>query len=215
MFGRNGNLIGRIYATDEAQGNEQVNSGTDNAINESEGVTGNAEKEPEQAEKTFTQRDVNNLVARESKAAQEKLLKDLGIEDFENAKDGLAKFKEWQDSQMTEAEKQSEALREAQTQLEETTSKIERLEAEREALIQGVNQDSLNDVITLAKARVNEETGISDAIKAVVEQYPQFKALDEETVKPKFINPKNPSRTNENALRGFDLLLEKTKQKRE
>src|SRR5690554_3039825 len=77
---------------------------------EQENETGTA---PEKAEeKLFRQEDVNNIVAREAKKAQEKLLKELGIDDFENAKDGLAKFREWQESQKTEQEKQQEKLQE-------------------------------------------------------------------------------------------------------
>src|SRR5690554_1254091 len=50
---------------------------------------------PEKAEeKLFRQEDVNNIVAREVKKTQEKLLKELGIDDFENAKEGLQKFRE-------------------------------------------------------------------------------------------------------------------------
>src|SRR5690606_12545213 len=70
------------------------------------------ETPPATPDKTFTQTDVNNLVAKESKTAQEKLLKKLGIEDFDSAKDGLEKFKQWQEDQKTDAEKQSEALKE-------------------------------------------------------------------------------------------------------
>src|SRR5690606_41968312 len=68
-----------------------------------------AEPAKQQAgEKLFTQEDVNRIAAREAKEAQEKLLKQLGIEDFESAKEGLQKFREWQEAQKTEAEKQAE-----------------------------------------------------------------------------------------------------------
>ena len=50
-------------------------------------------------EKTFTQEDVNNLVAKESKKAMEKLLRELGVEDMKSAKEGLKKFKEIQSKQ--------------------------------------------------------------------------------------------------------------------
>src|SRR5690606_14787496 len=64
---------------------------------------------PEKAEeKIFRQEDVNNIVAREVKKTQEKLLKELGIDDFENAKEGLQKFREWQELQKTEQEKLQE-----------------------------------------------------------------------------------------------------------
>lgn len=214
-FGRNGHMYQPLLAPNTGAESGAVESGTDNAENHSEDGTDNVENHSEyNAEKTFTQKDVNNLVARESKSAQEKLLKDLGIEDFENAKDGLKKFQEWQESQKTEAEKQAEELSKVSTQLSEKDALISRLEAEKQALIQGVNAESIDDVILLAQAKVTEETTIEKAIEAVITQYPHFKGVTEENdgeKKPKFVNPKNPSSTSEKALSGFDLLLEKTK----
>lgn len=217
-FGRSGHIYQPLLAPNTGAESGAVESGTDNAENHSEGGTDNAVRESENiVEKTFTQNDVNNLVARESKSAQEKLLKDLGIEDFENAKDGLKKFQEWQESQKTEAEKQAEALEKASTQLTDKEALIGRLEAEKQALIQGVNAESIDDVILLAQAKVNEETTIEKAIEAVITQYPHFKNVTEEDNverKPKFVNPKNPSSTSEKPLSGFDLLIEKTKPKK-
>src|SRR5690606_25432631 len=67
---------------------------------------------PDGGGQPFYQEDINNIVARKVKKAQEKMLKQLGIEDFQSAKEGLQKFREWQDAQKTEAEKQAERLKE-------------------------------------------------------------------------------------------------------
>ena len=61
-------------------------------------------------ENTFTQEDVNNIVAKETKKAVEKLLKDLGVEDVKSAKEGLSKFKEIQDSQKSDYDKALETI---------------------------------------------------------------------------------------------------------
>jgi len=136
-------------------------------------------------EKTFRQEDVNNIVAREAKKAQEKLLKELGIDDFDNAKEGLQKFREWQESQKTEQEKQQEKLQELQTNNETLASENANLKAQISAMKVGVKAESVEDVIALAERLVNDETTIDDAIKQVIEKYPQF-AQDEEEQKPNF-----------------------------
>lgn len=145
--------------------------------------TGTATEKAE--EKLFRQEDVNNIVAREAKKAQEKLLKELGIDDFENAKDGLAKFREWQESQKTEQEKQQEKLQELQTSNETLANENANLKAQISAMKVGVKAESVEDVIALAERLVNDETTIDDAIKQVIEKYPQF-AQDEEEQKPNF-----------------------------
>lgn len=126
--------------------------------------------------KTFTQEEVNNIAAREAKKAQEKFLKQLGIDDFENAKEGLKKFREWQDSQKTEAEKQAEQLKAAEAKQAELAERAAALEAQVAALKAGVNADSVEDVVTLAKVYVDDDTDITAAISKVIEKYPHFKA---------------------------------------
>jgi len=166
---------------DQAPVNEQ--SGGQEQTNE----TGTA---PEKAEeKLFRQEDVNNIVAREVKKTQEKLLKELGIDDFENAKEGLQKFREWQESQKTEQEKLQETLQKFQADNETLASENANLKAQLAAVKQGVKAESVEDVIALAERLVNDETTIDDAIKQVIEKYPHFAesvSEEEQEQKPKF-----------------------------
>lgn len=144
------------------------------------------EEQEEQEEPTLKQSDVNNLVAKESKKAQEKLLKQLGVEDFNNAKEGLAKFKEWQESQKTEAEKQVEALEQTNKALQEVAQAKKQLEYKLVAFEVGVNKESLEDALILAERLVNDEIDITTALQKVVEKYPQFGATKQESPKPTF-----------------------------
>src|SRR5690554_6122969 len=140
-----------------------------------------------QETKTFTQEDVNNLIAKETRKQQEKLLKKLGIDDFENAKEGMAKFKEWQESQKTEQEKQQEALDNLTKEKESLSSENASLKASLSALKQGVKADSVEDVVALAERLVNDDVTIDDAIKQVVEKCPHFAdGEQEEEQKPNF-----------------------------
>lgn len=94
--------------------------------------------ETTKTEEMIPQSQVGGLVAKESKLAIEKLLKDLGVEDFKSAKDGLTKFKEMQEAQKTNAEKLVERLNLAEQEL--TTYKSQ--EQTRKV------QDSIKEVLT-------------------------------------------------------------------
>jgi hypothetical protein len=59
----------------------------------------------QKAEEMIPQSQVGGIVAKETKQAIEKMLKDLGVEDVKSAKDGLSRLKEIQEAQKTEAEK--------------------------------------------------------------------------------------------------------------
>jgi hypothetical protein len=144
----------------------------------------NNTQQEQQQEKMLSQSDVSNLVAKETKKAQEKLLKQLGIEDFNSAKDGLSKFREWQESQKTEAQKQAEQLQQTESNFKAVSEENTSLKAQLSALKVGVNADSVEDVVTLAKTMVTDELTIDDAIAKVVEKYPHFKGEVEQQQQP-------------------------------
>ena len=134
---------------------ETVDQATQNLGEENVDTTATTEQS---GETTFTQEQVNGIASKEAKKAQEKLLRDLGVEDFESAKDGLAKFKEYQDAQKTDVERQQEALQQAkerESKLSEDISakdkEIASLNAKITALGLGVNNESIDDVIALAE----------------------------------------------------------------
>lgn len=141
-------------------------------------------------EKTFSQEQVNKIATKESRKATESLLKDLGIEDFENAKDGLVKFREWQEQQKTDAEKQHEEYTSTVKERDELLSKATQLEQTIAVLRKGVNEDSVDDVVALAQRLVTEEKDIDAAVTEVLEKYPHFaqKVETEEVIKPRFTN---------------------------
>lgn len=164
---------------------------TDQSVNTGERTE---PKTQEQEIKTFTQEDVNGLVAKEAKKAQEKIFKDLGFENFKSAKEGLQQLKEWKDSQKSEAEKQSEALATKEKELEQALSEKKNLEAKLSALTLGVNAESVDDVITLSARLVSDEVSIEDAISQVLQKYPQFgRAEQVEEKKPMFSTGGNPT----------------------
>ncbi len=140
-------------------------------------------------EKMVPQSDVNNLIAKNTKAAKESIFKELGIEDFENAKEGMEKFREWKESQKTEQDKLNEKLSTFESQIGEKDATISDLQAENAAIKSGITDEkNLKAVITLAKTQVSDEVSIEDAIKQVVEDYPQFagEQKQEEEEKPSF-----------------------------
>ncbi|MED4904117.1 hypothetical protein [Parageobacillus thermoglucosidasius] len=136
-------------------------------------------------DKTFTQDDVNNIVAKEVKKAQEKLLKQLGIDDFNSAKEGLQKFREWQESQKTEQQKQAERLQQLEQQFQTVQQEKEALAAQLAAVKAGVHADYVEDVVVLAQRLVNDDTTMEEAIAKVLEKYPHFKEAQQQQESPK------------------------------
>jgi len=135
--------------------------------------TGNAEttesktdtQETTQEEKTFTQADVDKLI--QERVARERK--------NQLPKEELKAYNEWKESQKTEAEKQNEALTNAEKARLAAEEKATALEAKVTCLSKGVITTSVDDVVVLAKAMVTDEINIEQAIDKVLEKYPSFK----------------------------------------
>lgn len=174
------------FFADDNGGNEPNGGSAPNGGNTPNGDPGNTPNNPPTQDqqlnndKTFTQDDVNNIVAKEVKKAQEKLLKQLGIDDFNSAKEGLQKFREWQESQKTEQQKQAERLQQLEQQFQTVQQEKEALAAQLAAVKAGVHADYVEDVVVLAQRMVNDDTTMEDAIAKVLEKYPHFKAQQQQ-----------------------------------
>jgi hypothetical protein len=92
------------------------------------------------SEEMIPQSQVGGIVAKETKQAIEKMLKDLGVEDVKSAKDGLAKLKEIQEAQKTEAERNKEEADTYKTKYEEAQNLIKSRDIDK-----GI-QDILNEL---------------------------------------------------------------------
>lgn len=171
----------QFFAEDNAdqaanpEGQETQETGTDSQ-----------QSEETNQENTFTQEDVNNFVAKETKKQQEKLLKQLGVNDFKDAKEGMKKLKEFQESQMSEQEKQAQQLETLSGEKESLSKENQSLKAQMSALKAGVKGDSVEDVVALAERLVNDDVSMDDAVKQVIEKYPHFAEQQQEESKPSF-----------------------------
>lgn len=190
------------FAEETPPADDETNKQTEPAGDpeDDKGTSGTgADKQP--GERTFNQEEVNNIATKESRKATEKILKDLGIEDFDNAKEGLQKFREWQDSQKTEAEKLQGDYDKAQQTLQEKETENRTLKAQMSAMKQNVNGDYVEDVVALAERQVTDDVSIDDAIKSVVEKYPHFleaKESEPEEHKPSFLSGSHNSSSKKN-----------------
>lgn len=136
-------------------------------------------------EKTFTQEDLNRIATKESKQAKEAILKQLGFDSLDAAKQAIESHNNYLESQKTEEQRRQDEMTNLQNENKAYMTTVETLEAKNAALVLGIKADSLEDAITLAKANVNADTDITAALTAVVTKYPHFCTPEQEpTTKP-------------------------------
>lgn len=119
---------------------------------------------PAQAEKTFTQAEVNELI----KARLERERKGAPT------KEELTAFRDWQDKQKTTEQKVADDLKAANEARTAAEQKVADYEAKFTAMIAGVAPDAADDVVALAMLKVNDTMPLSKAIAEVLQKYPQF-----------------------------------------
>lgn len=141
----------------------------------------------QQPEKTYTKAELDAAVAQERKNAP--------------SADELKAFNDWKESQKTEQEKTAEKIRlaaEAQTAAEQ---KAALLEAKYTAVSKGVKPEAVEDVIALAKNKVNDTVTLEQAIENVIEKYPQFGAASDKPATTGVTTPNNGSPADDTLLR--------------
>ena len=85
----------------------------------------------------------------------------------------------------TFSQEEREQYETTQKELETKNAEYQKVVYENAALKAGVDVNSIDDVVALAEKRVTDEVDINAAMKAVVEQYPQFSSQPENNDQPK------------------------------
>ena len=122
--------------------------------------------ETEQAEKTFTQKELDEIV----KQRLDRAKKDMP------SKDELKAFREWKDSQKTAEQKAAEQLAEVAAARDSAEREKSRLEIKVSCLAKGVDVEAVDDVIALAERFIDDDTTIEKAVEKVLEKYPSFRS---------------------------------------
>lgn len=110
----------------------------------------------EQEERTFTQEDVNRMMAAEKEQGRKSILRELGVEDVTSAKEGLQKYQEYLNSQKTELQQAQESQARLQNEYADAIAKAKHMEGCMTAMKLGVVADSVEDIVALAATKVSD-----------------------------------------------------------
>lgn len=136
---------------------------------------GETKEDKKDTSKTFTQDNVNDIVAREKRKAQEQLFKQLGITDAKSAKEALEKYNEMTEAQKTDQQKLAEKATNLEAENGTYKTTVANLEAQIAVLKADVKPEAVEDVMVLANKLVDEDTDIDKAVKNVLKKHPYFK----------------------------------------
>ena len=120
--------------------------------------------------KTFTQEQVNKMMTREKNQGRSAALKELGIDSKDSKM--VAMVKAFIESQKTDEQKAAEKDAENQTKMNEAEQRAQVAEAKAEAMMLGVKTQYVEDVVTLALAKMTEDSDLKTIIGEFKTKYP-------------------------------------------
>lgn len=144
-------------------------SGADNSSN-GEDVNSEGEGSNGGSDKTFTQEEVNKLVAKEKRKGRHSFLRELGL-DPEN-KDAVANLKKLLEDNQSEGERRDKALKDAQDATSKETTRANAAERKLAVLLAGCNKDFVDEVTAMALAKMSEDVDFEEALEAVKKKMP-------------------------------------------
>lgn len=137
-------------------------------VNDTNGQSPSGDGKPD--EKTFTQHQVNAMMAKEKKQGKAAAYAELGIDPSDSKT--VAMFKAFVEAQKTSEQKQAEAASKQQALIVDAERRATLAEAKAEALQSGVNPDYVDDCVTVAISKIKDGVTLSDALKELKDKYP-------------------------------------------
>lgn len=142
-------------------GTSNVNVNDDANVNTNQG-----DQTPnDSGEKTFTQSEVNGMMAKEKNEGKRAILKSLGFKDEEEAKKTLEDYNKYVESKKTEDEKKAEALKLAKSEKDEAIKRATDAENKLACYNAGVSKDYIDDVMLIASNKVTEEKDLDKVLE--------------------------------------------------
>ena len=144
---------------------ENYGGGPSQAVSSATGENAVSTPDTAQAEKTFTQAELDAQIKARLDRERKKL----------PAKEELDAFKKWQDEQKTTEQKHADEIKRANDAQTAAEKRAAELEAKYTAMTKGVKAEAVEDVIALALGKVNDSVTLEQAIDGIIAKYPAFK----------------------------------------
>lgn len=123
-------------------------------------------------DKTFTQEQVNSMIAAEKRKNLSSVYKGLGFDSEEAAKAFVDKYKGEEEKNKTDLVKAQERASQLEAEKRAEAAKAQDLQYRFDAMAEGCDAKSAADVVVLAKAKMSDDKDFAAALKEIKEQYP-------------------------------------------
>ena len=153
-------------ADDDSDGDDD---NSDDDSDDSKGNDGNDSKK-------FTQEDMNKRATAEKKQGRRSAFKEMGFKSEKDAKEQMAEFRKWKESQLTPEQKLKAQVDDANNDKSEAEKRAEAAENKLAALEAGVKKDAVDDAVAIAMLKVTDDKSLDDVLNEMKTQ-PKYKGF--------------------------------------
>lgn len=178
----------------EDQNNQQQSQqqGENTQQQQNQGQQGQQGQQQESG-KTYTQAQINSMMANEKRTARQALLKELGFEvgDDQSYQTTVANIKKTLDAGKTQQQLDQEAKTKAEGEAKDANARAALAEMKVSALTAGVKPDRLDDMIILAQAKIAVGQKADQAFADLKKSYPDAFGVESSGGTGSHVNPAN------------------------
>lgn len=174
----------------DPENNQQQNQGEE-AQNQGQQQQEQQNQGQQQEGKSYTQAQINAMMANEKRTARQALLKELGfdVKDDQSFTDTLAGIKKTLDAGKTQQQLDQEAKNKAEGEAKDANARAALAEMKVSALTAGVNPKRLDDMIILAQAKIAKGQTADQAFADLKKDYPDAFGVEASGGTGSHVNP--------------------------
>ena len=175
------------------QQSQQQDENTQQQNQGQQGQQGQQQGQQQESGKTYTQAQINSMMANEKRTARQALLKELGFEvgDDQSYQTTVANIKKTLDAGKTQQQLDQEAKNKAEGEAKDANARAALAEMKVSALTAGVKPDRLDDMIILAQAKIAGGQKADQAFADLKKNYPDAFGVESSAGTGSHVNPAN------------------------
>lgn len=190
----------------ENDNNQQQSQQQGENTQQEQGQQGQQQNQQQESGKTYTQAQINSMMANEKRTARQALLKELGfdVKDDQSFTDTIKGIKQTLDAGKTQQQLDQEAKNKAEGEAKDANARAALAEMKVSALTAGVKPDRLDDMIILAQAKIAGGQKADQAFADLKKNYPDAFGVESSGGTGSHVNPANKT-GNDGESRGTRL----------
>ena len=175
------------------QQSQQQGENTQQQNQGQQGQQGQQQGQQQESGKTYTQAQINSMMANEKRTARQALLKELGFEvgDDQSYQTTVTNIKKTLDAGKTQQQLDQEAKTKAEGEAKDANARAALAEMKVSALTAGVKPDRLDDMIILAQAKIAGGQEAKQVFADLKKSYPDAFGVESSGGTGSHVNPAN------------------------